>query len=521
MNKIKALYTNEMIKIFHRPSVIIVAVVAVAISFLFPILLMMAEGPFEYYSEDTNDRERIESSLKDNEKELLNSGLKTTKQDVTIEVDGKEKTIPMTLYIGNDIPSLLSTKYVYEDLLANYDLEKYPTRKTWLAQISLVRYCNFEMKRINLEMIPFEERDAAWLKDYDKYAAARDVARKALFEHDYNSYIETIKYLDPDDYGSQYTPEMIKRLADTDPNGELGMEDGYFLLYYLSQIQDFQNKLDAGLEESGTLPRILTEERKEILRNSIKILDYEIEKHNIYDEKSTVALTLVYYSGKIAGYALLVLLILIAGSSVSQEMATGSIKSLIIAPVKRWKIFTAKLLSIVTCMLVASVILTLCSIIGTGVACGFDKLPPYLYVSGGAVKETPLILGKVILDLVNNIPTFFYAFVAFMISCYTKNTGVSVGTAIGLSLFHEVPAMLQSSDLPQRILDFTPLAGMDIANKLFPYYSLMVADADFDMFSLSNSSFNNPLWFNIVYIIVICFTVLFIAFEQFKKKDIA
>ena len=172
-------------------------------------------------------------------------------------------------------------------------------------------------------------------------------------------------------------------------------------------------------------------------------------------------------------------------------------------------------------MLVASVILTLCSIIGTGVACGFDKLPPYLYVSGGAVKETPLILGKVILDLVNNIPTFFYAFVAFMISCYTKNTGVSVGTAIGLSLFHEVPAMLQSSDLPQRILDFTPLAGMDIANKLFPYYSLMVADADFDMFSLSNSSFNNPLWFNIVYIIVICFTVLFIAFEQFKKKDIA
>ena len=520
MNKIKALYVNEMIKIFHRPAVIIVAAVALCISFLFPILLMIVEGPYEFYNEETNEREKIESSLKDNEKDLINAGFKTTKQDVTIEVDGQEKTIPMTLYIGNDIPNLLSTKIVYEDLLANYDFAKYPTRKTWLAHIALVRYNNFELKRINLEMTPFEERDAEWLKEYDRFTVARDVARKALFEHDYKYYIEAVKYLEQGDYGSDYTPEMIKRLADTDPNGELGVEDGYYILYYLSQLQETQSKLDAGLDAAGNLPRILTEEKKEILRNTIKILNYEIDNHNIYDEKSTVALTLVYLTGKISGYALLVLLILIAGSSVSQEMATGSIKSLIIAPVKRWKIFTSKLLSIVTCMVVASVVLTLCSIIGTGFACGFDKLPPYLYVSGGAVKAVPLFLGKIFFDLVNNIPTFFYAFVGFMISCYTKNTGVSVGTAIGLSLFHEVPSMLQSSDLPQRILDFTPLAGMDIASKLFPYYSLMVADEDFDMFSLSNSSFDNSLMFCTVYIIVICFTVLFIAFEQFSKKDI-
>jgi hypothetical protein len=61
---------------------------------------------------------------------------------------------------------------------------------------------------------------------------------------------------------------------------------------------------------------------------------------------------------------------------------------------------------------------------------------------------------------------------------------------------------------------------MHSASKLFPYYSLMVADEDFDMFSLSNSSFDNSLMFCTVYIIVICFTVLFIAFEQFSKKDI-
>ena len=106
MNKIKALYVNEMIKIFHRPAVIIVAAVALCISFLFPILLMIVEGPYEYYSEETNEREKTEAALKENEKDLLNAGFKTSKQDVTIEVDGQEKTIPMTLYIGNDVPIL-------------------------------------------------------------------------------------------------------------------------------------------------------------------------------------------------------------------------------------------------------------------------------------------------------------------------------------------------------------------------------------------------------------------------------
>ena len=108
-----------------------------------------------------------------------------------------------------------------------------------------------------------------------------------------------------------------------------------------------------------------------------------------------------------------------------------------------------------------------------------------------------------------------------MLSCFTKNTGVSVGTAIGLSLFHEVPTMFQSSDLPQRILDFTPIAGMDFAEKLFPYFRLMVADEDFGMITLSSSPFDNPLWFNTIYTIVLTFTVLLIAFEQFRKKDIA
>ena len=314
---------------------------------------------------------------------------------------------------------------------------------------------------------------------------------------------------------------MIRQLASSDPKGELNFTDGSYLMEYLSKKQEKQELLDAGLEDQGVLPRILTEERREILQNGIKILDYKFENRNLYNEKSMISIMVSYYTSSVVRFGLIVLLVLIAGSSVSQELATGSIKSLIIAPVKRWKIFTAKLLSIITWMLFSSVALTLFSTLGTGLAFGFNTLPSYLYVSGGNVKELPFLLAMILFDLVQNIPTFFYAFIGFMISCFTKNTGVSVGVSIGMLLFHNVPEMLLESDMPHRFLDFTPLANMNIVNKLFPYIDLMVATDEMEFNLFAGADFNNPLWSMVLYIVVMTGTVLLIAYEEFTKKDIA
>ena len=315
------------------------------------------------------------------------------------------------------------------------------------------------------------------------------------------------------------TASVIRQMAASDPKGELGYIDANYMMGYLIEMGRNKDLLESGLEDQSTLPRILTEERKTILTNSNKILAYKFEKRNTYNDASTICITVNHYTSQVAQYGIIVLLILIAGSSVSQELATGSIKSLIIAPVKRWKIYTAKLLSIITWMILASVLVSLFAIIGTGIAFGFDKLPPYLYVSGGVVKEMPYFLARILVDLVQNISVFFYAFVAFMISCYTKNTGVSVGISVGLLLCHQVPTLLELSEMPPRILDFTPIANMDMVNKVFPYIKLMVYD-DESISMFTNSTFSVPLWQCIVYTAVLTFTVLFIAYEQFTKKDI-
>ena len=521
MNKIKALYTNEIIKILHRPSVFIVGVLTLVLAFAFPFLLRIV------YNDDYSDvfngytKEKFEEELAGYKTELKNANLVTTKDTVEIEVNGQAKSYDMTLYSGNDIARLVSFKNCYEDIIASYDFEKYPMGQTWISLNSLNRYRAAEQELINLQTVPFEERDAEWLSTFEKETTSRDHFRKALFEHDYENYCKGLESkTTPSDWDDpRMTASIIRLLAVSDPKGELSYMDANYMMNYLIDKERNQKLLDSGLEEQGTLPRILTEERKTILTNSNKILDYKFEKRNTYNEASTICITVNHYTSQVAQYGIIVLLILIAGSSVSQELATGSIKSLIIAPVKRWKIYTAKLLSIITFMILASVMVSLFAILGTGIGFGFDKLPPYLYVSGEVVKEMPYFLARILVDLTQNISVFFYAFVAFMISCYTKNTGVSVGVSVGLLLCHQVPSLLEMSEMPPRILDFTPLANMDIVNKVFPYIKLMVYD-DESISMFMNDTFSVPLWQCIVYTAVLTFTVLFIAYEQFTKKDI-
>lgn len=521
LNKIKALYANELIKIIHRPSVIIVATVTFLLSIMFPFLLRIVYGDALDTTITPYTKEEVETDLNSRKVELRSANMKTTKETVEIEVNGQTKSYEMVMYTGNDIPSLMSNINCLEDVLGNYDFEKYPLRSTWLAINAYQMYRSSEEKLIYLQTTAFEERDSEWLKEYENKTTANGYFRKALMEHDYETYCKGLEIFGARSsyYDERETPEIVRQLAASDPKGELGWIDASYLMAYLREKQSDKETLDSGLEASGSSPRILSEERRVILQNDIKILDYKFEKRSTYNEASSIALEVNYITGQVSQYCLLILIILIAGSAISQELATGSIKSLIIAPVRRWKIYTAKLLSIITWMILASVLVSLLSVIGTGFAFGFNNLPPYLFVSGGSVTEMSYPFAKILFDLVNNISPFFYAFVAFMLSCYTKNTGVSVGVAVGMLLCHQIPTILAESEMPPRILDFTPVANMELSGKFFPYIAQMVVDSEFSLFGAS--PFSLPLWFSITYIIVLTFTVLFIAFEEFTKKDIS
>ena len=150
MNKIKALYANEIIKIFHRPSVIIVATVTFCLAAIFPLLLRIVYGDDLNYTLAPYTREQVEADLTSRKVELRSANMKTTKETVEIEVNGQVKSYEMILYTGDNVHNIMSNIICLEDILANYDFDKYPLTSSWLAINSRSEYGSVESKLISL-----------------------------------------------------------------------------------------------------------------------------------------------------------------------------------------------------------------------------------------------------------------------------------------------------------------------------------------------------------------------------------
>ena len=199
-------------------------------------------------------------------------------------------------------------------------------------------------------------------------------------------------------------------------------------------------------------------------------------------------------------------------------MATGSIKSLIIAPVRRWKIFLAKLLSITTWCIAGGLLLVLTSTLTTMLLHSDISLPSYLYVSGGTIHYIPYLLYMILTFFVDSLSLFVYILLAFMISCITKNSGISVAVSSGLILGANLPTILVAMIGRKRWIDFLPSINMNISNLVFPFSKLMYGTTLSELGS--EEALNNPLSFSLIYTGVLVIILLAIAYDAFTRRDI-
>jgi len=125
-------------------------------------------------------------------------------------------------------------------------------------------------------------------------------------------------------------------------------------------------------------------------------------------------------------------IIIIASNSIANEFSSGTIKFLLINPIKRWKIFLSKYITILSVSLLTVLSFFLMNVFFGGIFFGFDNLfAPYLYVAENTVQTLPglfFILSEYLLGSVNLI---VMGTLAFAISSLLRNATV----AIGLSLF--------------------------------------------------------------------------------------
>ncbi|MBP5416092.1 MAG: ABC transporter permease [Clostridiales bacterium] len=513
MSKIFALYHNEMTKLSRKLSVWILVTLMTVTAFFAPILQhreLSEETLSEPYgkTEITKARDTEKNNLGDPNRYVEHTTLRFTLQNTTAEL------FATRLNLDEEMLHSYVMLSCYNAMLANYDFDKYPLKDTYLSSYAYLQYTTSYSSVCRLNTEPFGKRDSQWFQAYTSATESLDLAKEALFSHDFAS-LEALS--EKTDF---FNKNIVHQLAKLDPEGKMTIEDAERIANAILLRDDYMSNLQMGVYKENNSYRPLNAEKRRQLEDSIKILNYQIENNALPTNMTSHATQARQFGQRGARFLLIIMLVIIAGSSISQEMATGSIKSLIIAPVKRWKIFTSKLLALITWTLFGSILITAFSTISTGMCYGFSSLSPYYYCSGGKVNVMPNYIFTFLFFLVDNISLFVYLLGAFTISCLTKNTGIAVGVSTGFAVTSGLSPLLIEIFGRQRWIDFLPSSHMDLVGKIFPYLNLCgySGSDESGLFGISSNSL--PLSFSLCYLAILAFILLFIAYDGFIRKDI-
>lgn len=174
------------------------------------------------------------------------------------------------------------------------------------------------------------------------------------------------------------------------------------------------------------------------------------------------------------------LAIVIAGGIVSSEFSQGTVKFLLINPVKRWKILMSKYFTVITVGYIMLCILFVVMIPITGLMHGFDGFStPYIYVSGGEVKEMPTLLYAAEQYLMKSVEMVVMSTLAFAISSLVRSTALAIGVSVFTMCIGSTVTQLLSQ-LGQDWARFLVFANTDLASiskgySIFAQHSLTFA----------------------------------------------
>ena len=243
--------------------------------------------------------------------------------------------------------------------------------------------------------------------------------------------------------------------------------------------------------------------RLEYLQEEMSLREYILETKEDIINDSTLRAVFMNFSSEF-GLFILIYVIMLAGSIVSEEYSRGTIKYLLTKPHKRSTILTSKLLVVLLLIPVIMLFMSVIELVIGGIILGFDSLsvPVVLYVNGGI--QTYSVLGYLASMLLSTLPIYvILGILAFLISTITASTSAAITISF---LFY--------------------LLGNVISN-LALMYDLKIFKACISLywdFSYLVLNTTNPYGVSIInsciVIAIYLFVMLCIAYVYFNKKDV-
>ena len=547
MHKIRALYINELIKIVCKPLYIVMAVVTV-VTMIFAALIYSDSLSLNSYYEEYRF-EASESELVYYQNEISWSKLQMDQTENSIAelvtlLESAEDEEAVYEYYSQIVSGLydyynyLST-YCRYTLLTEYKLPDWRAPQYINECVELVishnvysmfneyaedmlakggKLAETELENGAIGNIAFAY-DGAAETDIDEY-------RHILSEKDYAAYISADNAaIEKDSTLSEQMREL--KLQANEMKLSL-MSEGYAeneetedAVNAISKYVSYKEILFKGSESN----RVLTENEYDEYVAMADELELAIEKKAVgygaalTGEKDNLLNTVLEIGVIISSLTVL----FYAASSISDEFQTGSIKALIIAPVKRSKIFIAKVLAVVTlCLVSAATVFTMVMLVNT--VTGFETAP-MVYTGLNGASQLDYCLYTLCSILFEFLKTFIYALFALMLSALIRNSAAS--TCIALCeylLITNVVPMFYSIECTDNIFGigmekFFPAYNLSLTDKVFKVYNANYVTSILNLFELEPTA-EISLAFSACYIAVLGGCLFYIAYDSFCRRDI-
>lgn len=282
---------------------------------------------------------------------------------------------------------------------------------------------------------------------------------------------------------------------------------------YLDKIKNEQKSIRTGIDYSSN--KVLTAEQKKKYEDDIKINIYKIENNVVNQDYSATTNYRMMFESLAPSFVITLVAIfamIVAGGAISSEVSTGTIKFWALTPNKRWKILTAKILSIVFYLVVITLIMSILSIACANIFFDTEGYG-YIFVKNGNVEKIGNTLFTIGYYFAKLIPVIIFAIFALMLSVITRNTSVSLGLSIATYMGNSVAMLIINAYIKKDWVKLIPFNNLNIVDKVFPNFQSMMSTG------LENTT-TTSLGFSLA-VLGVCVILMFVTmYDSFNKRDI-
>lgn len=352
---------------------------------------------------------------------------------------------------------------------------------------------NMDEKLLNIVL----DNDFEGYINYEKESEKQKLNQKEITQQEYDDNIQILDLRYKYKIGNVGNEEVIR-----------DSKEGY-----LYKIKNEQKSIRTGIDYQSN--RVLTAEQRKEYEDDIKINIYKIENNIVNEDYSTTTNYRMMFESLASSFVITLIAIfamIVAGGAISSEVSTGTIKFWALTPNKRWKILTAKILSIIFYLVVITLIMSILSIICANIFFDTEGYE-YIFVKNGNVEKIGNTLFTIEYYFAKLIPVIIFAIFALMLSVITRNTSLSLGLSIATYMGNSIAMIIINSYIKKDWIKIIPFNNLNIVDKIFPNFKSMLSTG------LENTT-TTSLGFSIT-VLGVCAILMFVTmYDSFNKRDI-